>query len=148
MPIRLRPGLGYPYASGDLRRLEDEFDRGFGRQRRHRGGTSEFPPIDVWSGEHDAVISAEVPGVDPDDIDITVDGAVLTIKGRRPQPELAENAAAHRRERSYGSFARSLTLSYEPDTEKVQADCHDGILRIYLPRPEAEKPRRIHISKG
>ena len=110
--------------------------------------TSEFPPLNVWSGEHDLIVAAEVPGVDPKDIDITVDGPVLTLKGSRRQPEATANAAAHRRERGYGTFARSVTLPYGVDTEKVQAECRDGVLRVYLPRPEGEKPKRIRISKG
>ena len=148
MPLRLRPGFGFSDPLGGFGQMQDELDRAFGRRGRRRGSTSEFPPLNVWSGEHDVVITAEVPGVDPENIDLDVEGPVLTIKGRRAQPEMAEKAAAHRRERSYGSFARSVTLSYDVDTEKVQAECRDGILRVYLPRPESEKPRRISISKG
>ena len=136
MPLRRRPGLGF----------FDEFDRAFGS--RQRGSTSEFPPLNVWSGEHDVLVTAEVPGVAPEDIDITVDGHVLTLKGSRAQPTAIENAAAHRRERSYGTFARSVTLTYAVEVEKVQAECRDGMLKVFLPRPESEKPRRIRISKG
>ena len=147
MPLRLRPGFGYADPLGRFGNMQEEIDRAFGRRRR-RGSTSEFPPLNVWSGEHDVVVTAEVPGVDANDIDLDVDGPVLTIKGRRAAPALDEKAAAHRRERAYGSFARSVTLSYDVDTEKVQAECRDGILRVYLPRPESEKPRRIPIAKG
>ena len=147
MPLRLRPDFGYSHPRGNFGHMQDELDRAYGSRRR-RGSTSEFPPLNVWSGEHDVVVTAEVPGVDPEEIDVDVDGSVLTIKGSRAQPTVTENAAAHRRERSYGSFARSVTLSYDVDTEKVQAECRNGILRIYLPRPESEKPRRIRISKG
>ncbi len=146
MPLRLQPGFGHPDAFGDLRHMRHELDREFGRRRR--GAASEFPPLNVWSGEHDVIVTAELPGVDPDDIDITVDGPVLTLKGNRRQPEVTANAAAHRRERGYGAFARSVTLSYDVDADKVQAECRDGVLRVYLPRPEAEKPKRIRITKG
>ncbi len=146
MPLRLGPGFAYPYAPGNFRHMQDQLDRAVGRGQH--GATSEFPPLDVWSGEHDVVVTAEVPGVDPENIDITVDGPVLTIKGSRAEPAVTKSAAAHRRERSYGTFARSVTLTYDVDAEKVQADCRDGILRIYLPHPETEKPKRIRISKG
>lgn len=146
MPLRLQPGFGHPDSFGDLRQMREELDRAFGSRRR--GTTSEFPPLNVWSGEHDLIVTAEVPGVDPKDIDITVEGSVLTLKGSRQQPEAAANAAAHRRERGYGTFARSVTLSSGVDAEKVQAEYHDGVLRIYLPRPDAEKPKRIRISTG
>jgi HSP20 family protein len=146
MPLRLQPGFGHPDAFGDLRHMREELDRAFGSRRR--GTTSEFPPLNVWSGEHDMLVTAEVPGVDTKDIDITVDGQVLTLKGSRRQPEVTANAAAHRRERGYGTFARSVTLSSGVDIEKVQAECRDGVLKIYLPRPESEKPKRIRISKG
>ena len=146
MPLRLQPSFGHLGAFGDLRHMRGEFDRAFGGRRR--GSTSEFPPLNVWTGEHDLLVTAELPGVDPEEIDITVDGSVLTLKGIRRQPEVIANAAAHRRERGYGTFARSVTLSFDVDAEKVQAECSDGVLKIYLPRPEDEKPKRIHISKG
>ncbi len=146
MPLRLRPGFGHLDEFGDLRHMRDELDRSFGSRRR--GTTSEFPPLNVWSGEHDVIVIAELPGVDPKDIDIKVEGPVLTLKGSRRQPEVTANAAAHRRERGYGTFARSVTLTYNVDAEKVQAECRDGVLKIFLPRPENEKPKRIHISKG
>jgi HSP20 family protein len=126
--------------------MRDEFDRAFGNRRRET--TSEFPPLNVWSGEHDVIVTAELPGVDPEDIDIGVDGPSVTLKGSCRKPDVTANAAAHRRERAYGTFARSVTLSYDVDVEKVQAECHDGVLKIFLPRPEAAKPKRIRISKG
>ncbi len=146
MPLRLQPGFGRPGAFGDLRHMREELDRALGSRRR--SSTSEFPPLNVWTGEHDLLVTAEVPGVDPKDIDITVDGPVLTLKGSRRQPEVTAKAVAHRRERGYGTFARSVTLSFGVDTEKVQAECRDGVLKIYLPRPEEEKPKRIRISQG
>ena len=146
MPLRLRPGFGYFDELGELLHRRDPFDRAYGRHRR--GQTSEFPPLNVWSGEHDTVIAAELPGVAPEDMDIDVDGPVLTIRGARHAPESVANAAAHRRERGYGNFARAITLPYAIDTEKVQAECRDGVLTVYLPRPEAEKPKRIRIASG
>lgn len=140
MPLRLRPGYGYADPFGDL-------DPAYGRRRR-RGSTSDFPPLNVWAGDHDVIVAAEVAGIAPDDIEITVDGPVLTLKGTRRPPDQGASGATHRRERSYGTFARSVTLSYDVDAEKVQAECHDGVLRIYLPRPEAEKPKRIRIAQG
>ena len=129
-----------------LRKIENEMNRRSGT--RASLGMSEYPVINVWTGEHDVVVTAEMPGVDPDDVELTVHRNALTVKGRRRPEADAEAATYHRRERSYGKFGRTISLPFDADSSKVQADCDAGILRIYIPRPESEKPRRIAIARA
>ncbi len=96
--------------------------------------------------ENDVVVTSEIPGVNPDDIDISVTGDTLTIKGKRQQPELKEGQTWQRRERSGGSFYRTIELPFTVDSSKVEADYTKGILKITLPRAESEKPKKISIK--
>jgi HSP20 family protein len=91
-------------------------------------------------------VVAEVPGVQKKDIDIQLLGDVLTISGDRKAPEAVKGATSVRQEITYGQFERSFTLPYEVDGSKVSAECHDGMLRITLPKTEAAKPRAIAIQ--
>jgi HSP20 family protein len=87
-----------------------------------------------------------MPGVSPDDIDIDVTGDALSISGERKPDEVAKEARYHRRERSYGSFSRTIQLPFMVDTNKVEANFKNGILMISLPRAEADKPKKITIK--
>ena len=93
-----------------------------------------------------ATISAELPGINTDDLDLTIEGRTLTIKANRAVAELEENQSFLRRERWSGSFGRSWKLPYNVDADAVTADYTDGILTVTLPRVEAEKPRKIELS--
>lgn len=153
MPLRLRHGLGLADPFREMRGLRDEmtrFQRDYGRRPgAHRiSGTSEFPPINLWEGEHDILVIAEIPGIAPDALEIAVHDGTLTLKGDLIADPEAGDVAHHRRERHYGSFSRAIGLPFDVDPDKVQADCRDGILRIYLPRPEARKAKRIKISQS
>ncbi|MFN3075681.1 MAG: Hsp20/alpha crystallin family protein [Alphaproteobacteria bacterium] len=127
-----------------LRRMQEDMDRLFGSFQ----GTAatEFPPANVWTGADGAVVSAEVPGVNPEEIEITVHQNTLTLKGRRTAGANSKDVTYHRRERAQGTFGRTFALPYPVDTAKVQASFANGILTIQLPRPEADKPRRIQIA--
>ena len=107
-----------------------------------------FPPMNVFSADEDVIITSEIPGIDPADIELTVTGDTLTIKGTRKPQEVKEGEKWHRRERGSGSFYRSVQLPYNVDGNKVQADYVKGVLTIVLPRSEAERPRKISVTKG
>lgn len=105
-----------------------------------------FPAMNVWTGKDVAVITAEVPGVAADTMDISVVGETLTLSGERsPEPQETE-VRYHRRERGYGQFSRSIELPFRVDATRVEAKCDKGILTISLPRAEADKPRKIVIQ--
>jgi HSP20 family protein len=127
-----------------LRRIQDEINRAFGDQRLVP--PAEYPPINVWRGPDGIVVTAEIPGVKLDDVDMTVHQNTLTIKGRR-EPEATE-ANFHRRERSFGPFTRTIALPYNVDADQVRASAQSGILTVHLPRPESDKPRKIKISQS
>ncbi len=120
------------------------------RLQRHLNGMLEcqptYPPINVWSNEEGLIVQVEMPGVSPDDIDISVVHKTLTIKGKRPAEELEEKDVHHRNERTSGSFIRSIELPYMVEADKVEASYSLGILRLELPRAEADKPRKITVK--
>ena len=127
----------------EMRRLRNEMDRLFTEFDAPRA--SAFPPVNVWTGEQGVVVTAELPGVDPEKLEIDARRETLTIRGERVRPDNEEGRAWHRRERRAGSFARTIELPYRIDSDSVDASCRDGVLRITLTRPEEEKPRRIEV---
>ena len=104
-----------------------------------------YPAMNVWVNNDGAVVTAELPGVDPADIDISVVQSTLTVSGNR-QREEEEGKSYHRRERSCGSFTRSFELPFEVEAEGVDATLEKGVLNITLPRAEADKPKKISIK--
>lgn len=136
------PYLGYPRDPfAMMRRLSEEFDRGFAPVSRSRG----YPAVNVWQGQDSAAVTAELPGVEPGDIDIQVKDNVVTLSGERRPPAEAEKAAWHLRERGYGRFSRVIQLPFRVDPDRVEARFENGVLEIELHRPETDKPRRIQI---
>ncbi|HYN39246.1 MAG TPA: Hsp20/alpha crystallin family protein, partial [Rhodospirillales bacterium] len=105
-----------------------------------------FPPVNVWRGADGVIITAEIPGVKLDAVDLMVHQNTLTLKGSRSPEASGEGVSWHRRERSYGPFSRMIELPYPVDADKVKASAQNGILSIELPRPESDKPRKIHIT--
>ncbi len=110
--------------------------------------TPSFPAINIWTNEDGQIITAEMPGFNPDDIEINVSADTLTLSGERQPEDLGEDVRYHRRERDYGKFSRSIQLPFMVDTNKVDANFTDGILRIALNRAEADKPKKIAVKSG
>lgn len=135
---------GFADPSSDMQRLRRELDRIF----TDFGQTAarEMPPVNAWIGESDAVVSAELPGIDPNAIDISVVGDTLTVSGSREVEPLKEGESYHRQERGIGKFSRSMQLPFHVDVDKVDAKYEKGVLIITLPRSEAEKPRKIEVK--
>lgn len=105
-----------------------------------------FPSVNVWSGENEAVVTAEIPGVDPKNLALTVTGDVLTIEGERKTDSIGEDDTLHRCERSGGKFSKTVRLPYEIENDAVKAKVANGILRITLARKESSKPRKIEVQ--
>jgi HSP20 family protein len=124
-----------------MRRLQDEVNRAFAAPR-----AAGFPAVNIWQGTDSAALTAEIPGVEPADLEISVKEDVITIAGERRPPEVAEGTVWQRRERAYGRFSRAIRLPYRVDPDRVEARFADGVLEIELHRPEADKPRRIQIK--
>ncbi|MFP5078494.1 Hsp20/alpha crystallin family protein [Rhizobium sp. YIM 134829] len=108
----------------------------------------EFPLMNIWAGPDGAVITAEIPGVLPEDLDIAVHQNTVTLRGRRAAEPLAEDAVVHRRERPTGAFARNLILPFRVDGDRTTAKFRHGVLRLDLPRPDADRPHKITVSRS
>lgn len=106
----------------------------------------EFPAVNVWIAENSAVVTAELPGIDPGEIDISVVGKTVTIRGSRKPEEQKEGESYHRRERWQGQFTKTLEMPFNIESGKVDARFVKGVLSIALPRAEAEKPRKISVK--
>jgi HSP20 family protein len=103
-----------------------------------------YPPLNVFRKGDDVVIVTEVPGVRKADLRIEAKGKTIRIAGSKTVGET--NASAHRLERRSGNFDRALTLPIEIDADGIKAECRDGILALYVPRAERDKPRSIAVS--
>jgi HSP20 family protein len=106
------------------------------------------PSVDIFENKDQIVLEAELPGLSPEDVNISVENNVLTIHGERKFEKKDENDNFHRVERSYGSFTRSFTLPPTVSSENVDATFDNGILRLALAKREEAKPRRIEIKAG
>lgn len=104
------------------------------------------PSLDVSETENNIVVKAELPGIDPKEIDISLTDDLLTIKGEKKQEKEEKDENYHRVERSYGAFTRSLRLPQEVRSEKIEANYKDGILKITLPKSEEAKRKEIKIK--
>lgn len=131
----------------EMDRLQQDMNRLFGDMNVNRTRkASSFPAINVWAAEESARVTAEIPGVSKDDLDINVTGDTLTLSGVRSQDGLPEGARYHRQERRFGEFSRSIQLPYTVDVNKVKAVFKNGVLSVDLPRVEAEKPKKITVK--
>lgn len=140
-------GRGDPFMQlqREMNRLFDDAlgDAGGGANRLVAG----MPSIDVHETEDGVEVTAELPGVAQEDIDLRLDGDMLTLSGEKKTERTDERA--HLSERSYGSFRRSIRLPFTPDPAKVQAHCDRGVLKIHVPRgAEPERSRKIPIGGG
>jgi HSP20 family protein len=139
----------YPTPWREVDRLQREMNRLFEDYypaRIRRAPT--YPAMNVWSNDEGLFITAEVPGVSNEDIDISVVGDTLTLTGNRKPDEIDENTRYHRQERGYGNFSRSVQLPFPVDVSKVDATFHNGVLSITLPRAEEDKPRKIAVKSA
>lgn len=108
--------------------------------------SGEFPATNLWVSEDNAVVTAEIPGIGSDDLEISVIKDTLTLRGSRKAEELNEGESYHRRERWSGQFTKTLGLPFAVESDKVEARFSKGVLFISLPRAEAEKPRKISVK--
>jgi len=138
----------------DLLATEREFDRlfrdafsPFVPEREAELSTRAWAPaVDIYEDQNNIVLKAELPGVDPKDVEVRVEDNTLYLKGERKFEKETKEENYHRIERSYGSFARSFALPNSIDTEKVAAEYKDGLLTLALPKREETKPKTIKIN--
>jgi HSP20 family protein len=105
-----------------------------------------WPAIDIADQEHEYVVKAEVPGCKIDDIDLSVSGNILTIRGEKKQEQEVNEKGYYHVERSFGSFRRDLNLAGDVDVAKIDAECKNGVLTVKLPKTEKAKPAKIKVK--
>jgi len=144
-------GQSVPFSRLDpfknARQLQDDMSRLI-RSALAGRSAMEFPPVNVWTNAEGAILMAEIPGVDPKDLDIEVTGNNVVIRGSKAEPQARENEQYHRQERGFGNFVRAVALPFRLDAEKVQADYKWGVLKLTLPRLAEDKPRQIAVKAG
>ena len=131
--------------------LRTEMDRLFNRFFETSGlpltaARTTFPALNMWETDDALFIEAETPGVALDDLEITVTGQDLTIKGK-PSLKVPEEAAFHRRERGTGEFHRVVRLPFLVDADAIEANLQHGVLTLKLPKPAEVRPRRITVKQ-
>jgi HSP20 family protein len=128
------------------REVDRLFDSFFGTS--DRGARRWVPPMDLVEAADHFVLKADLPGLSEDDVAIEVQDGTLKISGERKEEHEQSERGWYRIERSFGSFARSLSLPDGVDPDGIQAEFHDGVLEVRIPKPEERKPHRIEISSG
>ncbi|HQU82213.1 MAG TPA: Hsp20/alpha crystallin family protein [Pyrinomonadaceae bacterium] len=135
----------------ELRSLQDEMNRLF-LSNYSRGSEEGFtsgawsPKVDIFENKENLVIEAELPGMKREDVDVSIENNVLTLRGERKFEKKDEGDNYHRVERSYGSFTRSFTLPQTVTAEGATADFKNGVLRVQLLKREETKARKIEIT--
>lgn len=127
-------------------RLEREVNRLFSAYSDLTTPAPDFPAINIWTSEDASVITADLPGMEPKDIEIQVSDNTLTISGERTLEPVGKNARINRQERKSGKFVRTIELPFLVETDRLDAKLVKGILNVYAPRREADKPKKISIN--
>ncbi len=130
--------------------LQDQVNRLFGDVFERAGEESSLtawaPPVDIYETEHELVVKADLPDVDPKDLDIRVENNILTIRGERKFEKKVSEENYLRVERSYGSFARSFTLANTVNSDAIKAEYQNGVLTLSIPKREEAKPKQIKVN--
>jgi HSP20 family protein len=136
-----------PYIWREMDQLQREMNRlmesPFGPRRF---SPVSFPAINILTREDGLIVTAELPGMKADDIEINISADKLALSGERSLPEVGEDLQYHRRERSHGKFSRSIQLPFMVDPGKVEALFKDGVLEISMVRAEVDKPKKIAVK--
>ena len=138
----------------ELRSLQDEMTQlftgvmpsRFNREEMTRGSWA--PSVDIFEDQEKLIVEAELPGMNREDFELSVENNVLTLKGERKFEKKDERDNYHRVERQYGSFVRQFTLPQTVTAEGATADFENGVLRVALPKREETKARKIEITGG
>src|SRR5438067_11990165 len=130
--------------------LQDHVNRLFNDDFERRGEESSLtawaPAVDIYETEHELVVKADLPEVDPKDLDIRVENNILTIRGERKFEKKVNEEHYLRVERSYGSFASSFSLANTVNPDAIKADFQNGVLTLSIPKREEAKPKQIKVN--
>jgi HSP20 family protein len=132
--------------------LQDQINRAFdevvGRTTDESALSAWAPAVDIYETEHELVVKADLPDVDPKDLDIRVENNLLTLRGERKFEKKVTEENYLRVERAYGTFSRSFSLSNSVNPEAIKADYHNGVLTLAIPKREEAKPKQIKVNVG
>src|SRR5437660_11277132 len=132
--------------------LQDHVNRLFNDDFERRGEESSLtawaPAVDIYETEHELVVKADLPEIDPKDLDIRVENNILSIRGERKFEKKVSEDKYLRVERAYGSFSRSFSLANTVNSEAIKADYQNGVLTLTIPKSEEAKPKQIKVSLG
>lgn len=142
--VRWEPTRELESFQSDMNRLFESFLR----PASGRSGPRWIPATDLTREGDDLVLRLDLPGMDDESVDVEVEGNVLTVSGERSETAESEDEGQLRRERSYGTFARSFTLPEGTDPEAIKGDFDKGVLELRIPKPAEERPRKITIGGG
>jgi len=135
-----------PPVFGLRREIDRLFEDTFGRGD---GGTTFTPAVDIRENANELSLDVELPGLNPDDVEITAENGVLTIRGeKQTERKEGDESRYHIVERSYGSFLRSFQLPQGLDESKIEAGYNNGILSIHIPKTALAQPKKIQIKSG
>jgi HSP20 family protein len=133
-----------------LTTLQDQINRvfhdAFDRTGQDASLTAWAPAVDIYETEHELVVKADLPDIDPKDLDIRVENNILTIRGERKFEKQVNEDKYLRVERSYGSFARSFTLANTVNANAIKAEYQNGVLTLTIPKREEAKPKQIKVN--
>jgi HSP20 family protein len=138
----------------DLRAAQEEMLRMNARQafwpgqRYERGAGAWAPAVDISERKDAYLVTAELPGVKPGDVEITIEDGLLTIQGERHSASYAAGEKAHRIERRYGAFRRSITLPSHVEADKIEASAQDGVLQVLVPKAQEVQAKHITVHAG
>jgi len=144
--MRWRPTRDLLNIREEMNRLFDDFFTGWPERRKGLTEGDWAPSVDIAETENDVLVTAELPGIKQEEVDITITDDVLTLKGEKKEEKEIKKENYHRIERSYGSFQRSINLPTGVQGDKAKASYKDGILRISIPKAEEAKPKQIKIN--
>jgi HSP20 family protein len=132
--------------------LQEQLNRVFGDMLERAGDESNLTPwapaVDIFETEHELVVKADLPDVNPQDLDIRVENNILTIRGERKFENKVNEENYLRVERAYGSFSRSFSLANSVKSEAIKADYQNGVLTLSIPKREEAKPKQIKVNVG
>jgi HSP20 family protein len=134
-------------ALDELQRIFEDFLPFWSASRRFPFNDGEWvPAIDMYEKDNQYIVKTELPGMKEEDVDVSVVGDSLAIKGEKKAESEIKEEDYYRSERSYGSFFRSISLPSDADPDKIEANYEDGVLEIAIPKTEAVKPKKVHVS--
>jgi HSP20 family protein len=140
---RFEPYRGATTLQEQINRL---FNESFGRTAEEASITTWAPPVDIYETEQELVVKADLPEIDPKDLDIRVENNILTIRGERKFEKKTEENNYLRVERAYGAFSRSFSLASTVNTEAIKAEYKNGVLTLTIPKREEAKPKQIKVN--